>query len=1021
MSECHDDKLIEILRDKEVDSVRDFFKTMNKADRQEIAPRIYQLYIDAHAHRVVNTALWDIIGPEPQMSEEFKQFTSSANTMFELLPGLQECSSQIDQWKEKLRHYQKNTILALIATAAKETLEKRKVYLSRDEYCVLFDRHPSWMNEYIDIFAYKDLKCELYLEGQYEIPVSTEATCFFLEHTNYFGIALADAIRKYPRLVDEVWRFFALPGQVLHENEKYRSKEHRWSEAIITLGKQGFLDKIRILKLTHDIIDNADLSLDQSIHWPCSIHKKLGVKANDILPFIDSYFQWSQNPHQALSQFGFNMLLLAAKESKRYDSELLELLDAPLREKSKDRAMKATTLLETILLRSNSLNRKTLSLLLLAMEHENADIQTTAFKILSKHFDLNEVEIANALQRIASFLAPSVQSQLPIFSNTSDTKDHPDSKNIDYSPMISCSAYANLASIPEARNVLETGSDYIPPVKFNGMDVPRLYPENSLVSVSSVRELVDLMLKHLEHPFDFVDFERIIDGIARLNENRDEEFERNVGPIHKWFQKNEFHWPWLDVIEAWADGDFKTTLGFGSNEIDPFGAYRCWCNMVDRIYRMRRQHGPFQPLSTPTHGGGWIDPAIFVKRLCDNIETLDRYDIYDKITALLRLAPDNRAQALAKLDSFANSQHGYLNAVRYALGALDVSIDKIEPEWAHAPIWAAASRARNPFADDPFIASRIPELGSGTAQLPDCNTLLTREIDWSHVPFLPQAYSVKFDSPLKPESDHDLYLSVQLCKFRPPQGISYFHLYDLWPGNPVPYHLAAISFLAEGMNSNSYDESKTLAIARMNDPNFPWSKEAAMHLALGLVCSAPRAKTIAADIAIAMMNDGRFSDTDFADAIVQLLPFAQKIEIPESLKDRRQLRYGGNIEDFRLVPSRWAKCFATIAKESPLHAQYIRRIIERIICSLPDKDVGTFLETLHELCLESGEVVEHEETRRFLASLKGTGKAAKTGKKLLDLSRNEALSRNHRRHAAERALQGRTERVKRWMALSPEE
>src|SRR5262249_15803912 len=106
-------------------------------------------------------------------------------------------------------------------------------------------------------------------------------------------------------------------------------------------------------------------------------------------------------------------------------------------------------------------------------------------------------------------------------------------------------------------------------------------------------------------------------------------------------------------------------------------------------------------LSAPTHTGGWIDPVELVKR-AKHWETLGQEpDIADQVLALLRLAPDGRADALGSVGKLAGD---FGQALPYALGMS-------EKPGANVALWAVAARSRAPFADDPSVEKQFPDLG----------------------------------------------------------------------------------------------------------------------------------------------------------------------------------------------------------------------------------------------------------------------------------------------------------------------
>ncbi|WP_116074286.1 DUF6493 family protein [Asanoa ferruginea] len=119
---------------------------------------------------------------------------------------------------------------------------------------------------------------------------------------------------------------------------------------------------------------------------------------------------------------------------------------------------------------------------------------------------------------------------------------------------------------------------------------------------------------------------------------------------------------------------------------------------VGHVLKGRRAPAPL--LATPTDPAGWLDPRVFVDRLAANPDPPP----FDLAAALLRLAPEGRADALRS----ARTLPGEPGAVaRYALGG--------EPAELTTPaLWVAAARARAPLADDPhLLAAGLDQAGQG--------------------------------------------------------------------------------------------------------------------------------------------------------------------------------------------------------------------------------------------------------------------------------------------------------------------
>jgi hypothetical protein len=112
-------------------------------------------------------------------------------------------------------------------------------------------------------------------------------------------------------------------------------------------------------------------------------------------------------------------------------------------------------------------------------------------------------------------------------------------------------------------------------------------------------------------------------------------------------------------------------------------------------------------LSAATHAGGFLDARVLARRVQSWLDHETPPDTEDMVLALLRLAPDHRAEALEKLPK---DKAEWLQATRYALGDAKVKVGE------SSALWVAAARSRAPWRDDSAVESRHPNLGPDAAQ-----------------------------------------------------------------------------------------------------------------------------------------------------------------------------------------------------------------------------------------------------------------------------------------------------------------
>ena len=237
------------------------------------------------------------------------------------------------------------------------------------------------------------------------------------------------------------------------------------------------------------------------------------------------------------------------------------------------------------------------------------------------------------------------------------------------------------------------------------------------------------------------------------------------------------------------------------------------------------KRGPL--LALPTHTGGWIAPAALVARLTEVGEDVDEPEL---LQALLRLAPDGRAAALA---AAADLRGRPGRVVRCALGGAEVPAD--------GPAAVAARVVREPPLDP------IPEV---RVNVEDEHADVT-------------SYRVGLSAPAPLAA---LYGATTQGRFdEPVEPI-------LWPGRRDLACAGAIGRVAWGFHwSLSGDDVPQLLELLLNDRE-PLTPLALRLLAVALCANDDRVHLLAADVIIAAIEDGRLDAAGLAAPLRQDLP-----------------------------------------------------------------------------------------------------------------------------------------------------
>jgi len=321
--------------------------------------------------------------------------------------------------------------------------------------------------------------------------------------------------------------------------------------------------------------------------------------------------------------------------------------------------------------------------------------------------------------------------------------------------------------------------------------------------------------------------------------------------------------------------------------------------------------------------------------------------------ALMRLAPDGRAEALAAM----TPDDEYERAIACALGG-DVSPGSTG--W----LWVAAAAARLPYEDQPKIAKKH---GRGN---PDAGNRARYAIrfrknsyfTWLRISVEPKTEDEPSDSYVPSlfhvaTSGHVNYWSVCGQHANMIRWCS-----TVWPLNEEP-------FCAQGVLV--FDHSQRLAnspyavfIEPMLHSHIDIGEIGATLLALGLASVDPAVKSVALDAAITSIDEDRLVPEFMRQALAALLPSGH-------------------------VPvGRWTKALGELSGVSQKHAVFARDLIAgslRHDPTDPPRDIGGLIELLYELSVATNTPLADGEALKYLRGVTGGGKLKQFAGKLLAL------------------------------------
>ncbi|MGN6543866.1 MAG: DUF7824 domain-containing protein [Aureliella sp.] len=640
-----------------------------------------------------------------------------------------------------------------------------------------------------------------------------------------------------------------------------------------------------------------------------------------------------------------------------------------------------------------------------ALQHANPDVQQEAVALLESLKDSIALELADELSQLADAVAvplrprfgellkslkvaPEIQSpsgsskatrarpkglsSATVVSSTSE----PEPTNTPASEEYIGRAEALPESLRRASGVdaaLQALASAAPPaiVPIEKHVIPRCDPSGAVIPIASLEELIATVSAVIERVEHVMDLERILDGIARFHKEQPDDFEQRVAALRQRLTKRAERGELgrfsgadhelMQLIHTWLELPalppsesvhwYRMRAWFLNARIDAI------CGRIrESRWKVNPRHTtPMPLLSLPTHQGGWIDPIVLVERLEKHyVEHSEHPCYFDLAQAMLRLAPDGRAQALQRL-----SKPSYYNGdtlLRYALG--DDCQLKESGGWGIEVAMIAAVRARAVSLGDPDYQPALPvakaffdenEAVHVTGAMMDDPTIpfSLAEVAFSYQPFIVKAFD-----------PHDRQWWV-----------------DAWEAMTNPMDTAA-SCMAGHM-------------VHLMDPEATWTYEAC-RLAV-----------------VASSNDRNETRVYATDALIESI--ARALVIPAQLgralaKCMKQI-----------VLSRTLNVLKQVAQASHLHHWVVLEALDHCIVQLPEmpKDLHLILGQM----LESAMVLEAAPSAEACEKLKALTGKTKTGRlatELLQLSASSAW----KRRIDELICSATLERAERWQAIT---
>ncbi|MCC2668283.1 MAG: hypothetical protein K0Q72_754 [Armatimonadetes bacterium] len=909
---------------------------------------------------------------------------------------------------------------AAVSMAGTATLTELKAlgwrawHLPEPAWSLIAERRPEWLQGWADWVVEQNIQSWVYVRrlirsGAISPPAGDGYITALIGCTRD-ALAL---LREDPELLErEVWQLFEVEGggeNSLSARDKFNRGEGSWSHALRTLSAEGRLSRERLLDASLDALQR-DFGQFR-VAWFSSFHEALTPTLDERAARADRYLQLLGSPIPPTVSFALKALAVLDKGGQLPAAAFVGHVAPALGAREKGTVTLALKLLEKVGKHDAVLAEPVTHVACEALLHERPDVQEAALNLIERLGRKDDPVLGELLRGRLEDLAPSQRPRAAAWVGAATPSEPraapaaaPSAPREELSARVAAIAppFRELASLDAALADIAAGELSAPPVDLRDSRIPRLDPDARLRPVEDLDELIELLSMLLENHGPPDEIERALDGLTRLADERPADFDQRTAPLKKRaaallkrLEADAFQ-GWLPrdlplAVTAWLTGTVAERARVPARDLTYF-----YGNRLLEVSRCAAARQPTVLLGAPTHAGGWIDPRVLVERVRrrpDGAELL----LADAIQALLRLAPDHRAAALAD----ASALPGELgDALRHALGAEGIPVGKTRP------LWVAAARARDPLAADPAVLAAFPRLGPGAAAEAAASLDVkrrifkdrSREITTFQVrlavePALPTRVEPNLPTVLLYDTEYDTDLNTRRW------------LAQLWPWGREAWFAEGAGLIGNNLDWWEAEWDNRVFLETLLEPDTHLGPMGMTLLGLGLAAKEPGESGLATDGLIAAAADGRVTGEKLGDALARLLSLGL---------DATGAKPGGFI-----TGTRWARTLADAARSGPLAAEVVSAALQRVLSrqpSLKPADLAALLELLHELSVQLGAAITDAEARRYLESQRGSGKGGKLAQSLLALTENGHAE--HRRVAANEALEGRIQRAERWGRMS---
>jgi hypothetical protein len=423
-----------------------------------------------------------------------------------------------------------------------------------------------------------------------------------------------------PGLIDEVWSIFEhdlgadlamMCAWRRTEDFRLEREENLWTYALVTLAREGRLDRERLLDASLDAL-TRDFR-PSGIRWYAQLHEELGPTDDERRARVDRYLALLASSAPAALKAGLTGIKALGNDAPAI--ELARAAAPALTQPRKADAIQVLRLLESAAKNDDGARPDVLVAATEALGHEHADVQERAVKLLERYpDDAPRVE----LLAYVDVVSPTLRQRVEALTGVATEREH--------------------VEAPQLEELSEEAAISVRERRWPDPRVPDPTPLRPLERLESVDDLIELAASLLQGRGTGDDAERFLEGVSRLCGERPPRFkERTAGlveqahaPSHVFPHGTSGAQIVSIVVLSWARG----TRPARAARHDLGGLLQA---RALEVANRARRGVPRELLSFPTHEGGWIDPERLEERDRGGGRIFNRPDPADRHAAHLRV------------------------------------------------------------------------------------------------------------------------------------------------------------------------------------------------------------------------------------------------------------------------------------------------------------------------------------------------------------------------------------------------